>query len=60
MPGWPRLLVPLVTDGVPVERFRGRAGTELARKHRATAIAELPAEAFRLGRGEPVIPTRYV
>ncbi len=54
------LLVPLVTDGVPVERFRGRAGTELARKHRATAIAELPAEAFRLGRGEPVIPTRYV
>ena len=54
------LLVPLVTDGVPVERFRGRAGTELARKHRATAIAELPAEAFRLSRGEPVIPTRYV
>jgi nicotinate phosphoribosyltransferase len=53
------LLVPLVVDGVPVERFRGRAGTELARAHRASAIAELPSEAFRLGRGEPVIPTRF-
>ena len=53
------LLVPLVTDGVPVERFRGKAGTALARDHRAAAIAELPAEAFRLGRGGPVIPTRY-
>ncbi|MCU1584673.1 MAG: nicotinate phosphoribosyltransferase [Microbacteriaceae bacterium] len=53
------LLVPLVVDGVPIERFRGRAGTELARTHRASAIAELPLEAFRLGRGEPVIPTRF-
>ncbi len=53
------LLVPLVIGGVPVERFRGEAGTTLAREHRAAAIAELPAEAFRLGRGEPVIPTRY-
>lgn len=53
------LLVPLLIDGVPIERFRGQAGTQLAREHRAAAIAELPQEAFRLGRGEPVIPTRY-
>ena len=53
------LLVPLITGGIPVDRFRGEIGTALAREHRAAAIAELPAEAFRLGRGEPVIPTRY-
>lgn len=53
------LLVPLVVNGVPLERFRGAAGTMLAREHRASAIAELPEEAFRLSRGEPVIPTRY-
>ncbi|MEO7124289.1 MAG: nicotinate phosphoribosyltransferase [Lacisediminihabitans sp.] len=53
------LLVPLVTDGVPDDRYSGAAGTALAREHRAAAIAELPREAFRLGRGEPVIPTRY-
>ncbi len=53
------LLVPLVVDGVAVERFRGVAGTALAREHRAAAISELPEEAFRLSRGDPVIPTRY-
>jgi nicotinate phosphoribosyltransferase len=53
------LLVPLVVDGVAVEKYRGEAGTRLAREHRAAAIAELPEEAFRLGRGDPVIPTRY-
>ncbi len=54
------LLVPLVERGVAVEQFRGAAGTRRARLHRAAAIAELPEEAFRLGRGDPVIPTRYV
>lgn len=53
------LLVPLVVDGVPDDRYRGAAGTLLARKHRESAIAELPAQAFRLGRGEPVIPTLF-
>lgn len=53
------LLVPLMVDGVAVERFCGAAGTRLAREHRAAAVAELPQEAFRLGRGDPVIPTRY-
>ncbi|HEV7957587.1 MAG: nicotinate phosphoribosyltransferase [Microbacteriaceae bacterium] len=54
------LLVGLVENGVPEERFRGAAGTRLAREHRATAVAELPRDAFRLGRGEAAIPTRYV
>ncbi len=53
------LLVPLVTDGVPDERYRGSAGTLLAREHRAAAIAELPVDALRLSRGEPAIPTLY-
>lgn len=53
------LLVPLVSGGKADDRYRGSAGTALAREHRAAAIAELPAEAFRLGRGDPVIPTSY-
>lgn len=53
------LLVPLIENGVIVEKYRGAAGTSFARQHRADAVAELPLEAFRLGRGDPVIPTRY-
>jgi nicotinate phosphoribosyltransferase len=53
------LLVPLIENGVIVEKYRGAAGTALARQHRADAVAELPLDAFRLGRGDPVIPTRY-
>jgi nicotinate phosphoribosyltransferase len=53
------LLVPLMTDGVADERYLGAAGTALAREHRAAAIAELPPEAFRLSRGEPILPTTF-
>ncbi|MCU1422683.1 MAG: nicotinate phosphoribosyltransferase [Microbacteriaceae bacterium] len=53
------LLVPLIEEGVAVERYLGAEGTALAREHRAAAISELPPDAFRLGRGDPVIPTRY-
>lgn len=53
------LLVSLMTDGEPDARYLGAAGTALARKHCAAAIAELPKDAFRLARGEPVIPTIY-
>lgn len=53
------LLVPLVTAGETEARYCGAEGTALAREHRAFAIAELPAEAFRLARGEPVLPTIY-
>jgi nicotinate phosphoribosyltransferase len=47
------LLVPLVTDGVVV----GREPLAAARARHRTALAELPATATQLSRGEPVIPT---
>lgn len=53
------LLVDLVTDGVADSRYLGPAGTARAREHRAAAVAELPADALRLSRGEPAIPTVY-
>ena len=53
------LLVPLVTDGVIDERYLGVAGTTRARAHHAAIMQELPIQAFRLGRGDPVIPTLY-
>jgi nicotinate phosphoribosyltransferase len=48
-----------MTGGEADPAFLGEAGTEAARAHRATVMQELPIEAFRLGRGEPVIPTTY-
>lgn len=53
------LLVELMRDGVADPRFTGPAGTRLAREHRATSLQALPAQAFRLVRGDPVIPTEY-
>ncbi len=53
------LLVDLVRNGIAEKRFLGVAGTALAREHRAAAVAELPADALRLSRGEPAIPTVY-
>lgn len=54
------LHVPLVTDGVLHGEHLGPDGVARARAHHAAAIAELPAEALRLSRGEPAIPTRYL
>lgn len=53
------LLVRLVTDGEPDAGYLGATGTVRAREHCAAAVAELPRDAFRLARGEPVIPTIY-
>lgn len=53
------LLVPFITDGEVDERYLGAAGTERARAHHASVMQELPIEAFRLGRGDAVIPTTY-
>ncbi|HEY5320703.1 MAG TPA: nicotinate phosphoribosyltransferase [Galbitalea sp.] len=55
-----RLLVPFITDGIANEAHLGITGTATAREHRAMAIAELPADARRLSKGDPAIPTRYV
>ena len=57
-PGRP-LLVKLASGGTPDPRYLGARGTALAREHHAAVMAELPQDAFRLARGEPVIPTRY-
>ena len=53
------LMVQLMRDGVADPAFLGPEGTRAAREHRAAVMQELPIEAFRLGRGEPVIPTTY-
>ena len=54
------LLVTLIDQGTVDPQYVGPGGVELARVHRADSIAELPDQAFRLGRGEPIIPTLYV
>jgi nicotinate phosphoribosyltransferase len=54
------LLVDLVRDGSPLDAHLGAAGVTAARAHHAAAIAELPAQALSLSRGEPAIPTRYL
>ncbi|MDI2097366.1 nicotinate phosphoribosyltransferase [Ruicaihuangia caeni] len=53
------LQVPLVVDGEIDEQWRGPAGVQAAREHRAMAVAELPRDAFRLSQGDPAIPTVY-
>ncbi|ASD21470.1 nicotinate phosphoribosyltransferase [Cryobacterium sp. LW097] len=53
------LLVPLMEAGVVDERYVGAAGTRLAREQNAAAMRELPIDAFRLGRGDAVIPTVF-
>ncbi|MET0724909.1 MAG: nicotinate phosphoribosyltransferase [Leifsonia sp.] len=53
------LQVVLMQDGVPDARFLGPEGTAAAREHRAAVMQELPIEAFRLGAGEPAIPTSF-
>ena len=53
------LLHRFVTSGTADARYLGAAGTRRAREHRAAAVAELPAQALRLSRGEPAIPTLY-
>jgi len=53
------LMVSLMREGRADAAYTGHAGVEAARAHRAEVVQELPIEAFRLGRGEPVIPTSY-
>ena len=53
------LLVPLITDGEVLREHLGVDGTRRAREHRELAMGELPDEAFRLGRGDPVLPTIF-
>ena len=54
------LTVPLMRDGAAETHWLGRDGVRAAREHRAAAVAELPASALRLSRGEPALPTLTV
>lgn len=53
------LMVQLMQGGRADAAYTGHAGVVAARAHRAEVMQELPIEAFRLGRGEAVIPTTY-
>jgi nicotinate phosphoribosyltransferase len=53
------LSVALMVNGEPESRWLGTEGTHAARDHHAQAIGELPLEARRLARGEPVLPTVF-
>ncbi|RWR25875.1 nicotinate phosphoribosyltransferase [Agrococcus lahaulensis] len=53
------LQVPLVERGEIDDRWLGHGGVELARERHAASVDELPAEAHRLARGEPAIPTVF-
>lgn len=54
------LLVPVVTGGEVDPAFLGAQGVEAARAHHKRAKAELPADAARIGRGDPAIPTLVI
>ena len=51
------LLVPLMSGGAVVDR--GLLELSVARARHTASLAELPAAAHRLQRGEPAIPTEY-
>ncbi|RXZ69119.1 nicotinate phosphoribosyltransferase [Agromyces albus] len=53
------LMVRFMTGGKADPAYLGKAGTDAARAHRAEVMQELPIDAFRLGRGDAVIPTVY-
>ena len=53
------LQVPLVAGGEVDPRWLGAQGVRAARERHDASVAELPAEAHRLARGEPVIPTVF-
>ena len=53
------LFVQLIDEGTIDERFTGPDGTRLARQHCAEILKELPADASRLGRGDPTLPTTF-
>ena len=53
------VVVPLITDGVTDLAHTGREGMLAARERHERRVAELPADAMRLSRGDPAIPTLY-
>lgn len=54
------LLTTIYEAGSPDKSAMGVAGTEAARKHHQTVLAELPEAGRRLSPGDPAIPTAFV
>lgn len=54
------ILVPLITDGMILPGHTGIDGIAAARERHRQRVAELPAVAMSLTRGDPAIPTEYV
>ncbi|WP_205881334.1 nicotinate phosphoribosyltransferase [Leucobacter viscericola] len=54
------ILVPLVTNGEVLREHTGTDGIAAARERHRQRVAELPAVAMSLTRGDPAIPTEYV
>src|SRR5690606_35076764 len=53
------VLVPLVENGAIAPEHLGVAGIAAARERHRVSVAELPAIAMSLTRGDPAIPTEY-
>ena len=53
------IVVPLITGGDVVPGHTGHDGILAARERHSRRVAELPADAMRLSRGDPAIPTVY-
>jgi len=54
------LMVTLMHAGEPHETLTPAEATEAARAHHQLALSELPAEAFSLQKGDPILPTRFL
>ena len=54
------LQVPLITQGQIATQYLGAEGVLNAREHHQLAIAELPASALRLSRGESALPFEFI
>ena len=53
------VVVPLITSGEIVAGHAGHEGMLAARERHQRSVGELPADALRLSRGDPAIPTVY-
>ena len=54
------LQVEMIANGEIALDLMGQTAVEKAREHHKLAIAELPAGALRLSRGEPAVPVEFI
>ena len=60
LPAGRALQVPMIVDGQIDQSYMGIEGVAQAREHHSLAIAELPAGALRLSRGEPALAVEFI